>query len=258
MRLLLLLAVASAFVSAQASPASYVLNTNTTIEKVDVPTNTDSPFSTTPFQSDSLAISPSGILYSADPAGVLWNVTGAPQPVGPTGFAQVGDLDYAPNGLWGFSNATQTLFFFDLGSLSVTSTATFSALSSLTVTGVAHQASSGSIFLSARNGLNNDFLYQVPSSLSTVNLIGATSIGDSSSYISDIDFDASGNLLAMTWFHRYYYTVSTTTAATSLISAGPHRDTTGMALEPVPEPAGYVVLVAGIAALARRCRRPRV
>lgn len=58
----------------------------------------------------------------------------------------------------------------------------------------------------------------------------------------------------MSFYHRYFYTVSTSTAATSFVSAGPHRDTTAMALNPVPEPGAVIVLVAGLGGLLRRRR----
>src|SRR5437867_221685 len=88
------------------SPLAWVLNTNTTIDMVNVATNASVPFSATPFLSDSLARSASGVLYSANGNGGIWNVTGPPIPVGVTGRTQIGDLDWDNNGLWGFSNTT--------------------------------------------------------------------------------------------------------------------------------------------------------
>jgi hypothetical protein len=235
------------------SPIAWVLNTNTTIDVVNVATNADLPYGTAPFQSDSLARSAAGLLYSVDSAGNLWDVTGPPIPVGPTGRTQIGDLDWAaPGGLWGYSNASSELFFFDSGSTSVTYAATIAGLGGATVTGVAHQASNGDMYLSANLGLNTDQLFRVPFSSTSANLIGSMVIGDSFSFISDIDFDAGGTLHAMTWFHRYFYTVSTSTGATTFVSAGPHKDTTGMALNPVPEPGTVAVLLAGILCLRRR------
>ena len=61
-----------------------------------------------------------------------------------------------------------------------------------------------------------------------------------------------GALYAMSWFHRDFYKVNPMNAATSLVSSGPHRDSTGMALSPVPEPLGLGVLAIGIVALGRR------
>jgi hypothetical protein len=240
---------------ATAAPIAWELNTNTTIDVVNVATNASGPFGTTPFLSDSLAISPAAKLYSADGSGNLWDVTGPPIPVGPTGRTQIGDLDYASNGLWGYSNASQELFFFDFGSLGVTYSQVIALPPNAVVTGVAYQPSSGDIFLSANNGLNSDALLRVPAFATSATLVGGMTIGDAFSYISDIDFDAAGNLIAMTFFHRYFYTVSPTTAATTFISAGPHRDTTGLALSPVPEPGSWEMLLAGAMLVGWRVRR---
>lgn len=235
-----------------AAPLGWVLNTNQTLELVDLASNADAPAGSTFFASDSLAVSPAGTLFAADAAGVLWDVTGPPIPAGATMRAQIGDLDWAAGGLWGYSNASQELFFFDLGSSSVTYATPLSLPASLSaatvVTGVAHQVASGDIFLSAYDGLNNDVLLRVPAAASAAQLVGTLSHGDSFSYVSDIDFDASGTLHAMTWFHRWFYSVDTSTAATTLLSMGPHRDATALALTPVPEPTAGWLLAAGLAA----------
>lgn len=238
-----------------AAPLARVLNFNTTLDVVNVANNAEAPYGTTPFQSDSLAMSPSAALYSADAAGNLWDVTAAPIPVGPTGRTQIGDLDYANNGLWGYSNASQELFFFDFGSASTTYSQVITLPTGSIVTGVAYQPSSSDIFLSANSGLNTDVLYRVPTFATSATLIGSMAIGDAFSYVSDIDFEPSGSLVAMTFYHRWFYTVSPTTGATTFISAGPHRDTTAMALAPVPEPASAGMLLGGLMAIGWRVRR---
>ena len=226
--------------SLEAAPLGWVLNTNQTLDLVNLATNADAPFNTTPFQSDSLAATPLGTLYAADGFGNLWDVTGPPIPVGPTLRTQIADLDWAANGLWGYSNASQELFYYDLGSSSVTYAATLTLPGSLSsgaiVSGVAQDPGSGDIFLSAWDGLNNDLLLRVPNATSTALLVGSMAHGDGFSYISDIDFDAAGTLYAVTWFHRWFYSVAPGTAATNFISSGPHRDTTALALKPVPLP----------------------
>ncbi|MEQ1801013.1 MAG: VPLPA-CTERM sorting domain-containing protein [Gammaproteobacteria bacterium] len=247
--------------SLQASPLGWVLNTNQTLDLVNVATNADAPFNTTPFQSDSLAASPVGTLYAADAFGNLWDVTGPPIPVGPTLRTQIADLDWATNGLWGYSNASQELFFFDLGSSSVTYAVTLTLPGSLSsaaiVAGVAYQPGSGDIFLSAWDGLNNDLLLRVPVATNTALLIGSMANGDGFSYFADIDFDAAGTLYAVTWYHRWFYSVAPATAATSFISSGPHRDSTAMALQPVPVPAAAWLFGGGLAALGVFARRER-
>lgn len=237
-----------------AAPLAWVLNTNTTLDVVNAATNADIPYGNTPWTSYSLARSSGGQLYSADSLGVIWDVTGPPIPVGPTGYTQIADLDWASNGLWGFDNATSDLFFFDLGLFSVTYSANITLPGSGTITGVAHEASTGDIYLCGNNGLNNDKLLRIANSTTTAVMVGSMANGDAFSYFSDIDFDASGTLYAVSWFHRYFYTVSTTTGATAFVSAGPHRDVTAMALNPVPEPASFAVLGLGILALRRRRR----
>ncbi len=151
------------------------------------------------------------------------------------------------------------MFFFDLGTTSVTSAVTrclpASLPASAVIAGVAYQPGSGDVFLSARDGLNNDRLLRVPAASSTALPVGSLSHGDGFSFVSDIDFDASGTLYAMTWFNRWFYSVSTTTAATTFVSSGPHRDSTGLALSPVPEPAGGLFALLGAALVAARARR---
>lgn len=240
---------------AQAAPIVRTVQTNQALQLVNVATNTDSSLWSTPFATDSLAIDLGGSLYSADPNGVIFNVTSAiATPVGPTGFTQVGDLDFAPGGLWGFSNANQRLFFFDLGTTSVTYSVNLSSFASSTVTGVAFDPFSGSVFLSANTGFNSDQLFMVASAATSASLVGNMVHADALSYISDIDFDGAGTLYAMTWFHRDFYSVNPSNGATSLISNGPHRDVTGLAIDAsvVPEPASFLALAGGLALLRRR------
>jgi len=245
--------------SLQAATLGWVLNTNQTLDLVNVAANTDVPVTTVFFPSDSLAVTPAGTLYTADGFGNLWDVTGPPIPVGPTLRTQIADLDWAGNGLWGYSNSSQELFYFDLGSSSVTYAATLTLPGSLSpsavVSGVAHDAGSGDIYLSAWDGLNNDVLLRVAASTTTALLVGSMAHGDGFSYISDIDFDAGGTLHAVTWFHRWFYSVSTVTAATTFLSSGPHRDSTAMALAPVPVPAAAWLFGGGLAVLGACARR---
>jgi hypothetical protein len=239
--------------SAWAAPFAHVVGANNAIELVDVAANTDASAGATIFPTDSLAIAPSGSLYSADPNGVLFDVTGPNFPVGPTGFTLIADLDYAPHGLWGFSNQAQTLFFFDLTLNSVTASVTDPALSAYTITGVAHRASDGSIFLSGYDATQVDWLFHVAPSATSAAVVGSLAHGDGASYVSDVDFDpSSGTLYAMTWFHRWFYSVDPVTAATTFVSSGPHRDATGMALPAVPEPGIFALTLIGLAAVARR------
>lgn len=249
----LCLALCLGAATVQASPMVWTLNTNMTRFAVNAATNAALPIANSPFQSDSLAVSSAGTLYSADANGMIWDVTGAFQiPVGPTSRTQIGDLVAAGTGLWGFSNASQELFHFDLISPGVTSAQVITGLGGSTITGVAHEASTGDIYLSGVTaGPNPDVLFRVPNSATAATTVGPMIHGDSTSYISDIEFDASGTLYAGTWYHRWFYSVSTATAATSFLSAGPHVDMTAIAIV-VPEPSTLALAVAGLAGAAWR------
>jgi hypothetical protein len=246
---------------AAAAPNGWVLNTNQTVHPVNLATNAEGAPMGLPFASDSLAMSPTGARYSADAFGNLWDVTLGSIPVGPTMRTQIGDLTWGAGGLWGYSNATQELFFFDLGAAAVTWAVSLGLPASLSpsavVTGVAYQAGSGDVFLAAADGLNNDWLLRVPAASASALLVGAMPQGDSFSHISDIEFDASGTLYAMTWFHRWFYSVDPATGATTLVSTGPHRDSTALALLPVPEPGSGALLGLGLGLVAWRLRPKR-
>lgn len=255
MRSVAFLSLALLSAAAVASPTAAVVRTNPFIDLVNVANNNEVTLWNTGFTTDSLAVDPFGTLYSADKStGVLYNVS-VPVPLfaGNTGYAQIGDLDYGNGGLWGFSNASQTLFFYDLTSNAVTFSQNLASFAGSTVTGLAYR-SDGSIFLAANTGLNQDALYVVGPSHTSASSIGALSISDANSYLADIDFAPDGRLIAMSWYHRDFYSVNVNTAATSLVSSGPHRDVTGMALSTnvVPAPASVIAWGIGAFGLLRR------
>jgi len=65
----------------QAAFIAWTLDANMTRFRVPVATNTEFSLTNNPFQSDSLARSASGTLYSADPVGMIWDVTCKKVPV---------------------------------------------------------------------------------------------------------------------------------------------------------------------------------
>ncbi len=251
-KILFTVAMALAFpaLSKAAAPV-WTLNYNQGINLVNVPSNAEFPFIPSPVISDSLAADTSGVLYVADSGGTIYSVQGG-IPLGSVGSGQIADLYFAAGGLWGFSNANSKLFFFDLGSASVTYSLSITAgLGGNTITGVAQHPSTGDLYLSGYTAYNQDsLLLLLDLNTATASLVGSLTHGDAASYVSDIEFDSLGNLLAMTWYHRDFYQVNPANAATSLISNGPHRDVTGLAVlrAEVPEAgtcaAGVVVSLA--------------
>jgi hypothetical protein len=222
--------------AALAGPNGYTLTTSQVVHLVDLANNSDSVYANTFVPSDSLAAHPSGLLYQADAAGGIYFVPGPPVPMFTVAYTQIADLDYDAGGLWGFSNASQELFYIDLGSATVTySVPITSGLTGYTITGVTRNPFNGDLFLSGNTGFNQDFLFQVNTNTAAATVVGGLSHGDTASYISDIEFDGTGMLYAVTWFHRWFYSVDPSTAATTFVSSGPHRDVTAMALSNVPE-----------------------
>jgi hypothetical protein len=258
----LMIASVLTLTSASAVPVVWALGFNQSVYIVDAASNAELPFIPSPVQSDSLAVDPAGVLYVADAAGTVYSVQGA-IPLGATGFTQIADLCYAPGGLWGFSNAADTLFFFDLSSASVTySLGITSGLGGYDITGVAWQPSTGDIYLSGNTGYNLDALFLLDLNTASAALVGSLLHSDALSYVSDIEFAGGGTLLAMTWYHRDFYAVNPATAATTLLSAGPHRDVTGLAaITSVPEAgtgaAAAAVLFAAWVSQGRRVRVSR-
>jgi hypothetical protein len=234
-RCFLPVACLSLAVTLNAAPDVWSVSANMNIFQVDAATNTETPFIPSPVISDSLAADFSGVLYVSSSAGTIQAVQGGP--VWPTIYSQIADLYFVPGGLWGFSDASDTLFFFDLNTTTVTSSVNItSGLSGYTVTGVTRQASTGDFFLSANTGANADFLLKLDLSAFSASVVGAMSHTDTASYISDIEFLPDGSLLAMTWFHRHFLTVNPANGATTFLSAGPHRDANGLAVDPNPVP----------------------
>lgn len=235
----------------------WALNYNQNINLVNAGNNAEAPFIPSPLVSEALAADPAGVLYVADPSGVIYSVQGG-VPVGATGHSQIADLYYASGGLWGFSNASATLFFFDLGLAAVTySLPITGGLGGNSITGVTRNPFTGDLYLSGYTGYNADSLLLLDLNTATATTVGSLGHADAFSYVSDIEFDALGTLLAMTWYHRDFYSVNPVTAATTLLSNGPHRDATGFAVhaatvsEPATWTAGVVIAMAGW----MRCRR---
>lgn len=243
-----------------AAPIANTLNFNQTRYRVNMATNLEIPIPGQSFYSDSLAMSPSGTLYSADASGVIWDVTGAfAIPVGPTGRTQIADLVMGSGGLWGFSNASQELFFYDLGTSSVTSAQVITGLSGHWITGVAYQMSTGDIYLCGYTGVNSDTLFHIASSATAATTVGSMFNGETASYFVDLEFGADGSLYAVSFIYRWFYSVSTASAATTFISSGAfHRDLTAMALPvpaSVPEPTTMAILAIGGCMAGRNCFR---
>jgi hypothetical protein len=249
-RSLLPVAYLSLAVTLNAAPDVWSVSANMNIFQVDAATNTETPFIPSPVISDSLAADFSGVLYVTSSTGTIQAVQGGP--AWPTVYSQIADLYFVPGGLWGFSDASDTLFFFDLNTTTVTSSVNItSGLSGYTVTGVTRQASTGDFFLSANTGPNADFLLKLDLSAFSASVVGAMSHTDATSYISDIEFLPDGSLLAMTWFHRHFLTVNPANGATTFLSSGPHRDANGLAVDPNPVPeAGTCAAAMGLVGAA--------
>jgi hypothetical protein len=241
-----------------AAPDVWSVSANMDIFQVDAASNSETPFIPSPVVSDSLAADFSGLLYVADSNGDIRTVQGGP--AWTTGYSQIADLYFVPGGLWGFSDATDTLFLFDLNTTTVASSVNITTgLSGYTVTGVTRQASTGDFFLSANTGPNADFLLKLDLSAFSASVVGAMSHTDTTSYISDIEFLPDGSLLAMTWFHRHFLTVNPANGTTAFLSVGPHRDANGLAVDPnpVPEPGTWAAGLGLVGAATVLCWRRR-
>ena len=137
--------------------------------------------------------------------------------------------------IWGFSNASQELFFYDLGSSSVTSAQVITGLSGHLITGVAYQMSTGDIYLSGYTGLNSDTLFHIASSATAATTVGSMFNDELASYFVDLEFGADGRLYTVSFIHQLHPSLvlfrfdgqcSDHLHLVQPVSSGPHRDGT--------------------------------
>lgn len=230
--------------------------------RVDLATNAGLSSGNATFATDSLAGTTPGVFYAADALGSVHQVGAGPAVlVGNTGFVQIAELDADPTlqGLWGFSNAGDVLFYFDLTVRAVTVQHQISGLVS-PISGLA--VGPGSTFY--LSDFQNQLL-SVAAPPGSPPVLPATTIGTmltTDGRIGDIDFEpGTGRLIAATWSDREVLEVSTLTAATQQLHPQVTNpldgglDINAITFTVVPEPAGALALAAGLGLWARRRRR---
>lgn len=248
--------------AAMAAPFFEAANMMGPLWRVDLATNAGLASGNATFATDSLAGTTPGVFFAADALGSVHQVGAGPAAlIGNTGFVQIAELDADPSlaGLWGFSNAGDVLFYFDLTLRAVTIQHQIAGLAN-PISGLA--AGPGSTFY--LSDWQNQLL-RVTAPPGSPPVLSAATIGTMATTdgrIADIDFEpVTGQLIAATWSDREVLEVSTVTAATQQLHPQVTNpldgglDINAITFTAVPEPASAMVVAAGLALLARR-RRP--
>lgn len=238
---------------ASASPIPYITSLNGFLLKVDAANNTPTNVGPSGLATDSLAQDINGNLWAASASGGLYQVNGSGSTfVTNLPSGNIGDLDCDAFGIWGFSNATSTLFYYSFTMSTVVLQTPVPTLLGSTVTGVAYD--SGRIYLSTQLG---NMLYMMPNPIiPIISFVGLMPTTDNN--FGDIDFDpASGQLYGVTYNNRSWYTINPNNGLTQLVTPTTSGvlDITGIAM-PVaaPEPSTWLALGFGTVLLIRRRR----
>lgn len=200
-----------------------------------------------------LAYSPGGVLYGADAAGNLLNIStinGQGTVIGNMGIGAVEGLDFRGNTLLASNTAANVSIF----SVNVITAGATPMITATSATGLVHSFAtdpSGSTTVYLLNDAPNpDFYTKMDLVTGVVTPVAALP----NTIQRGIDWGNDGNLYSVAGAGRLYR-INPITGSTNLIAFTGQNDWSGLTAVPVPEPASMACLGIGAMALLRKRRK---